>query len=98
MLDGVKAAGVEDNTIVTFVGDHGWALGEHGEWAKYQVYEVATRVPTLVHVPGKDWRMRGQATQARQTTRPNRVSVCVARTLNPIGQAPVTLSPRYEQF
>ena len=26
--------------------------GEHGEWAKYQVFEVATRVPTLIHVPG----------------------------------------------
>ena len=27
-------------------------------------------------------------------TRPNRASVCAARTLNPIGQARVTLSPR----
>ena len=32
------------------------------------------------------------------STRPNRVSVCVARTLNPIGQARVTLSARYEQL
>ena len=29
-----------------------WALGEHGAWAKYQVYEVATRVPTFIHFPG----------------------------------------------
>jgi arylsulfatase A-like enzyme len=33
----------------------GWALGEHGEWAKYQVFDVATRVPTLIHIPGQDW-------------------------------------------
>ena len=32
------------------------------------------------------------------SARPNRVLVCVVRTLNPIGQARVTLSPRYEQL
>ena len=30
----------------------GWSLGEHQEWAKYSVFEVATSVPLLVYVPG----------------------------------------------
>ena len=37
VIAGVDAAGVTDNTIVSFVGDHGWALGEHGAW-KYLLW------------------------------------------------------------
>ncbi|XP_047619934.1 iduronate 2-sulfatase isoform X3 [Phacochoerus africanus] len=41
------------STIVALTSDHGWALGEHGEWAKYSNFDVATRVPLLVYVPGR---------------------------------------------
>merc|ERR1719353_1545294 len=40
------------NTIVAFWGDHGWQLGEHGEWAKHTNFELAARAPLLVRVPG----------------------------------------------
>jgi hypothetical protein len=50
------------STIVSFVGDHGWALGEHGAWAKYQANEVATRVPTLIHYPGMPASVAGTST------------------------------------
>lgn len=30
----------------------GWSLGEHGEWAKYSNFEVATRVPLIIYDPG----------------------------------------------
>lgn len=30
----------------------GWSLGEHGEWAKYSNFDVATRVPLIVFKPG----------------------------------------------
>jgi len=37
----------------------GWSLGEHGEWAKYSNFDVATRVPLMFYVPGvtsfPDW-------------------------------------------
>ncbi|KAL1516577.1 hypothetical protein ABEB36_000475 [Hypothenemus hampei] len=40
-----------NNTIVVLTSDHGWSLGEHGEFAKYSNFEEATRVPLIIHVP-----------------------------------------------
>lgn len=39
----------------------GWSLGEHGEWAKYSNFDVATRVPLMFYVPGVT--RRGQPQQ-----------------------------------
>ena len=41
-----------DNTIVSFWGDHGWQLGEHGEWEKETNFELTTHAPMMVRVPG----------------------------------------------
>ena len=30
----------------------GWSLGEHGEWAKYSNFDVATRIPLMFYVAG----------------------------------------------
>ncbi|XP_019395816.1 PREDICTED: iduronate 2-sulfatase isoform X2 [Crocodylus porosus] len=49
-LDDLK---LSRNTIVVFTADHGWSLGEHGEWAKYSNFDVATQVPLMFYVPGK---------------------------------------------
>nr|XP_060612450.1 iduronate 2-sulfatase isoform X1 [Anolis sagrei ordinatus] len=52
LLNGLDDEGLSHNTIVVFTADHGWSLGEHGEWAKYSNYDVATRVPLMFYVPG----------------------------------------------
>ena len=44
--------GLADNTVVVFTSDHGWQLGEHAEWAKQTNFELATRVVTMIKVPG----------------------------------------------
>ncbi|XP_046579954.1 iduronate 2-sulfatase-like [Haliotis rubra] len=44
--------GLANNTIISFWGDHGWQLGEHGEWCKHTDFELATHAPMMVHVPG----------------------------------------------
>ncbi|XP_027703003.1 iduronate 2-sulfatase [Vombatus ursinus] len=53
LLSALDELQLSNNTIVAFVSDHGWALGEHGEWAKYSNFDVATQVPLMFYVPGK---------------------------------------------
>jgi iduronate 2-sulfatase len=39
------------NTIVVITSDHGWSLGEHGEWSKYSNYDVSLKVPLIIFNP-----------------------------------------------
>lgn len=52
VLDALDELGLADNTIVVFLGDHGWHLGEHGFLGKHNLMDRATHVPLLVRVPG----------------------------------------------
>ncbi|MEM6333237.1 MAG: sulfatase [Planctomycetota bacterium] len=51
LLDAIDEAGVADETIVVFWGDHGFHLGDLGVWCKHTNYEQATRVPLIVVAP-----------------------------------------------
>jgi arylsulfatase A-like enzyme len=45
--------GLRDSTIVVFVADHGYQLGEKGKWSKAgSLFENGTRVPLIIHTPG----------------------------------------------
>lgn len=44
--------GLAKNTIVMILGDHGFLLGEHGEWQKSLLWEESTRFPMLIRAPG----------------------------------------------
>ncbi len=46
--------GLAENTIVILWGDHGFHLGEHNFWGKHNTMHLATRVPLIVKVPGKN--------------------------------------------
>ncbi|XP_075429400.1 iduronate 2-sulfatase [Ascaphus truei] len=52
LLSTLDHLALSNNTIIVFASDHGWSLGEHGEWAKYSNFDVATRVPLMFYVPG----------------------------------------------
>jgi arylsulfatase A-like enzyme len=52
VLDALKDAGLEDNTIVIFTSDHGEMGGSHHILLKTQPYEEALMVPFIVAGPG----------------------------------------------
>ncbi len=62
LLDALNHYGLEENTIIVIWGDNGWKLGEHGSWGKMTNYEVDTRVPLILSLPG--WTDRGRNTSA----------------------------------
>ena len=44
---------LHENTIVVFVSDHGYLLGEHHMWKKAKLWEEAIRVPVIISAPGR---------------------------------------------
>ncbi|MDA0665008.1 MAG: sulfatase-like hydrolase/transferase [Proteobacteria bacterium] len=51
IMAALESSGQADNTIVVFSSDHGEMAGDHGMCEKRNLYEEATRVPLLIHVP-----------------------------------------------
>ncbi len=53
LLDALAAAGLADDTLVIFTGDHGDFMGDHGMMLKAPIhYEALLRVPLIVRGPG----------------------------------------------
>lgn len=53
VLDYLKEAGLDENTIVIYTSDQGFYLGEHGWFDKRWMYKESLRTPLLVKWPGK---------------------------------------------
>ncbi|MDR2917085.1 MAG: sulfatase [Tannerella sp.] len=51
LLDFLDEAGLADNTIIVYVSDQGYFLGEHGFFDKRMMYEESLRMPFVIRYP-----------------------------------------------
>lgn len=49
----LKSLGLDKNTVIVLLSDHGFHLGEHGLWGKTTNSKLDTRVPLIISDPAK---------------------------------------------
>jgi iduronate 2-sulfatase len=52
VLDALADSPAASSTIIVFLSDHGYHIGEHSLWGKTSNFEYDARVPLMIHVPG----------------------------------------------
>ncbi len=63
VLSELDALGLRESTIVVFMSDHGYQLGEKGKWSKAgSLWEQGARIPLVIHDP----RAKGNAATSRR--------------------------------
>jgi arylsulfatase A-like enzyme len=53
VLSAIEELGLNDETLVIYLGDNGYHLGQHGRFEKHCLYERAVRVPMVMRLPGR---------------------------------------------
>jgi arylsulfatase A-like enzyme len=53
VLQALRDLKLENDTLVIYMADHGYCLGQHGRFEKHVCYEPALRVPLIFRWPGR---------------------------------------------
>lgn len=54
VLDALEKSALKNNTIVCFMGDHGWQLGEKSRFCKYAHYDQAYHTTLIIYDPSAE--------------------------------------------
>ncbi len=73
VIDYLDKTGLSENSLVLYMGDNGFALGEHGFYDKRDAFEESIRIPMLAYAPGM--------IEAGQTITPMVQNIDIAPTL-----------------
>ncbi|QYY36767.1 sulfatase [Ruficoccus sp. ZRK36] len=52
VMDTLKELNLDDDTLVIFSADHGFHVGENGQWDKSALFETTCAVPLIIYMPG----------------------------------------------
>jgi uncharacterized sulfatase len=80
LLNGLRQRGLDSNTVIAVVSDHGWSNGLHDRYGKGALFGASTRVPLLLSAPGG---LQGREVRAPVET------VSLYRTLSELCELPV---------
>ena len=64
VMDALREAGMDQNTIIVYSADNGYYMGNRGLAGKWSHYDDALRVPMIIFDPRVDQSHRGQVTDA----------------------------------
>lgn len=53
LLDALEKSGLTENTLVIYLGDHGYLLNDHKRFEKHMLWEPAVRAPLIIQAGGK---------------------------------------------
>jgi len=53
LLDYMQDMGLDDNTIIIYMSDNGFFLGDHGLFNKQWMYEESIKMPLIISIPGE---------------------------------------------
>jgi len=60
VLDALKEAGLDKNTVIVYTADNGYMMGDRGTAGKWNHYEQSLRVPLIIYDPSAPKEQRGR--------------------------------------